>query len=83
MVERPRRFYIPAGGQQDFARLGSPAFGLNGDVVGVYFLRLMRGGGAGGGLASMMGAAQESVAAIILPAEDILDSASQVPDYED
>ncbi|HWF19978.1 MAG TPA: serine protease [Verrucomicrobiae bacterium] len=70
VVQKPRTFYIPDGSQTD-TTLGSPAFALDGNVVGLVVMRAVSAQGA----ASM----RDCLTAIILPAEDIAKAASQAP----
>ncbi len=78
IVEKPRTFYLP-GNDPTSTSQGCPAFTLEGKVVGVFVMRAIMdtGGGRGGGFG-----AEDSVAAILLPAVDILDGAQQAPAFE-
>lgn len=78
VVERPRRFYIP-GKDPTNSSLGCPSFTPDGKLVGILVLRTMAAGGGGGGMMSMLGNAQEGIAAIILPASDVAEVAAQAP----
>ncbi|HPO15695.1 MAG TPA: serine protease [Candidatus Hydrogenedentes bacterium] len=72
-VEKPRTFYLPSTGSP-----GSPAFLLDGKVVGVYVIRSIKDTeGNGLGLLSD----DQTMATILLPASDILEGAKQVPPY--
>jgi len=76
VVERPRLFYVP---ETSFTTtsLGAPAFTLDGKLVGLFVMRTLKSrGGAGMG---MMGMQPQNVAGIIVPADDILKAAKQVP----
>lgn len=81
IVERPRRFYMP-GNDPTHTGLGSPAFTLDGDFIGIFLLRVITGT-QGGGLGGMLGGGQENVSSIILPAVDIADAAMQAPPFEE
>jgi hypothetical protein len=70
VVQKPRTFYIPDGSQTDTA-LGSPAFALDGGIVGLIVMRAVNAQGA----ASM----RDCITAIVLPAEDIAKAAAQAP----
>jgi S1-C subfamily serine protease len=68
VVQKPRLFYIPDSSITD-TESGSPAFALDGSVLGMF---VMRGVNAAG--ASSM---RDVTTAIILPAADIVESAKQ------
>jgi len=74
VVQKPRTFYIPDSTMTATA-LGSPAFTLDGNVLGVNVMRTV-----GGGDESMRNNMREGIAAIFLPAEDILKAAKQAPE---
>lgn len=82
VVERPRTYFVPENAQNDLSHLGAPAFTLDGKVVGVTFLRLMKSTGGMGGMGGMMGGLQDVLTTVILPAADIAESAGQVPPFE-
>jgi S1-C subfamily serine protease len=73
VVQKPRTFYIP-GVRSESATLGSPAFALNGNIVGIFVMRAVSAGESGG--RNM----RENVTAILIPAEDILKGAKQAPE---
>lgn len=75
VVRRPRLFYVPDD-TITTTTLGSPAFLLDGRVVGLCVMRTTAGGG--GGL-SLLGIQADNAASIILPAADVLKVARQVP----
>ncbi len=75
VVERPRLFYVP-GLSPTMTSMGSPAFTMDGKVLGLFVMRATKGRNAGGG---MFGARQDNVTGIIVPAQDILKAAKQVP----
>jgi hypothetical protein len=78
VVQRPRLFYVPdisAGA----ATLGSPAFALDGKLLGVFVMRSLKSKGRGGGILGMMSNPQENFTPIIVPCDDILKAAKQVP----
>jgi hypothetical protein len=73
VIQKPRTFYIPDS-SMTATTLGSPAFALDGNVVGVFVMRAISAkGGASRNL-------RDSMATIILPAEDILKAAKQAPE---
>lgn len=72
VVQRPRTFYIPDSTMTGTA-LGSPAFALDGNVVGILVMRTIS---AGGTAASR----SDNATSIILPAEDVLKAAKQAPE---
>jgi len=84
VVERPRRFYILGSGGSGQGSLGSPVFTLDGAPLGVFVMRTLPGmsQGSGMGLGSLMGM-QDNVLAIVLPAEEIRESALQAPGFDD
>lgn len=77
VVNRPRTLYVPSR-DPNTASLGSPAFTLDGKIVGVVLLRAIPGAG-GASLLNMMGGLEDSMAAVILPAADILEVSAQAP----
>ena len=70
VVRKPRTFYIPDAAQSETS-LGSPAFSLNGSLVGVVVMRAVNAQSASN--------FRDCITAIILPAEDIAKSAAQAP----
>ena len=72
VLQKPRTFYIPDSTMTS-TTLGSPAFTLDGNVVGVFVMRAISS--KGGGVRNY----RDSMTTIILPAQDILKAASQVP----
>lgn len=76
VVQKPRTFYIPDSSMTATSS-GSPAFALDGNIVGVFVMRALT---AGGGGASMNNSRPDNVTSIILPAEDILKAAKQAPE---
>jgi hypothetical protein len=73
VIQKPRTFYIPDSAMTS-TTLGSPAFALDGKVVGVLVMRAVNS--KGGGNRNL----RESMTSIILPAEDILKAAKQAPE---
>jgi hypothetical protein len=73
VIQKPRTFYIPDS-NMSATTLGSPAFALDGNVVGVFVMRAISAkGGASRNL-------RDSMTTIILPVEDILKAAKQAPE---
>jgi S1-C subfamily serine protease len=73
LIQKPRTFYIPDTGPSA-ASLGSPAFALNGNIVGIFVMRAVNAGESSG---RNLG---DNVTVILLPAEDILKGAKQAPE---
>jgi len=76
IVERPRLFYVPETSMTTTS-LGSPAFTLDGKVLGLFVMRSIKASGGGGG--SGLSNQRNNITGIILPAEDVLKAARQVP----
>jgi len=76
VVERPRLFYVPETSLTSTA-LGSPAFTLDGKFLGLFVVRAVKS--AGGGSLMAMASQQNNLTGIIVPADDILKAAKQVP----
>ena len=76
VVQKPRTFYIPDSAMTATSS-GSPAFALDGNIVGVFVMRALSAGGSGG---TMNNSRPDNVTSIILPAEDILKAAKQAPE---
>jgi hypothetical protein len=73
VIQKPRTFYIPDSTMTS-TTLGSPAFSLDGNLVGVLVMRSIN---AKGGSTRNY---RESMTSIILPAEDIVKAAKQAPE---
>ena len=71
VVQKPRTFYIPDSGMSETG-MGSPAFNLNGSLLGIFVMRAVNAQGASN--------LRDCLSAIILPAEDILKAAAQAPE---
>ena len=80
VVDKPRTFYVP-GKDPTNTGLGSPAFTLDGQPVGVFFLRAIKASSTGG-LASMFGGSGQNVITVLLPGADIVEAVDQVPPYK-
>lgn len=72
VVQRPRTFYIPDS-TMTATTSGSPAFALDGRIVGLFVLRTLSSSGASA-------ARSDNSTYIILPAEDVLKAAKQAPE---
>lgn len=68
VVQKPRTFYVPDS-TMSATTMGSPAFLMNGEVLGMFVLRAVSPDGD-----------SADATAIILPAEDILKGAKQAPE---
>jgi hypothetical protein len=79
VVERPRLFYVPANGMTS-ATLGAPAFSLDGKPLGIFVMRTMKSHGGG---MSMLSLQSDNLTTVIVPAQDILKGAKQVPAAEE
>lgn len=75
VVQKPRLFYIPDSAMTGTS-LGSPAFTLDGNVLGIFVLRTINTKGGG---ARMVNFQPDAYSTIILPAGDILKAAKQAP----
>jgi hypothetical protein len=78
IVERPRLFYVPET-SMTVTSIGSPAFTLEGKVLGIFVTRSLKSKGGGGMGMFGFGGQAENATAIIVPAEDILKALKQVP----
>lgn len=74
VVQKPRTFYIPDS-RMTATALGSPAFALDGRIVGVVVMRAISA--ASGGMSNFR---PDNATSIILPAEDIAKAAKQAPE---
>jgi S1-C subfamily serine protease len=70
VVQKPRTFYIPETGETETS-LGSPAFSLDGNLLGIFVMRAVNAQGAA--------SVRDSLTSIILPTADILTAAAQAP----
>ncbi len=74
VVQKPRTFYIPDSTMTGTA-LGSPAFALDGNIVGILVMRAISGNAG-----VMNNFRADNATSIILPAEDVLKAAKQAPE---
>ncbi len=70
VIQKPRTFYIPDS-NMTATTLGSPAFALDGNIVGIFVMRAMSAKASSG---------RNTPISIILPADDILKAAKQAPE---
>jgi len=77
VVQKPRLFYIPDS-TMTATSMGCPAFTMDGNVLGVFVMRTVKGDG-GGGLGAMLGMQPGNTASVIVPVDDILKAAKQAP----
>jgi hypothetical protein len=75
VVQRPRLYYVP---ETSFTTttLGAPAFTLDGKPLGIFVMRATK---SHGGTLGMLSGRPDNMTSIIVPAEDILKAAKQVP----
>jgi S1-C subfamily serine protease len=73
VIQKPRTFYIPDS-SMTATTLGSPAFALDGKVVGLFVMRAVSS--KSGGNRNV----RDNMTSIILPAEDVLKGAKQAPE---
>jgi S1-C subfamily serine protease len=71
VIEKPRTFYIPDA-TMSTTSLGSPAFLMNGNVLGLFVMRAVNSGGSRN--------PRDSMTTIIIPAEEILKGSKQAPE---
>lgn len=72
VVDKPRTFYIP-GNDPTNTSSGSPAFSLDGKLVGIFVVRALKSAGHD---------SQNNMLGILLPASEIAEGAGQVPPFE-
>lgn len=70
VLHKPRTLYIPETGMTEYW-LGSPAYALNGKIVGIFVMRAVNAGSGGN--------YQDCITSIILPAGDVAKAAAQAP----
>lgn len=73
IVRKPRTFYIPGKDPTNTA-LGSPAFTMDGDFIGVFLIRAIKSTGC---------RSSDNITTVILPAVDIADAAEQAPPFKE
>jgi hypothetical protein len=78
VVRRPRTFFIP-GKDPTNTNMGSPAFTLDGQPIGVFLIRVIKSTGGG----SPFSGAQDNLTTVLVPGADILDAASQAPPFKE
>jgi len=75
VVQKPRTFYIPDS-TMTATSLGSPAFTLDGNILGVFVMRTIKSKSGMG----MLNFQPDGLTSIILPAADVLKAAKQAPE---
>jgi S1-C subfamily serine protease len=75
IVQKPRLFYVPDSNLTQTS-LGSPAFNLDGQVIGLFVMRATK---SSGGMMGMMSGGTGFMTAVIVPADDVLKAAKQAP----
>jgi S1-C subfamily serine protease len=70
VVQKPRTFYVPDSAPTETG-IGSPAFNLDGTVLGIFVRRAVNSQGASNW--------RDCISTVILPAEDIAKAAAQAP----
>jgi hypothetical protein len=70
VLHKPRTIYIPETGMTEYW-LGSPAYALDGKLVGLFVMRAVNASGAG--------SSRDCITSIILPAGDVAKAAAQAP----
>jgi hypothetical protein len=75
VVQKPRTFYIPDS-TMTATSLGSPAFTLDGNILGVFVMRTIKSKSGMG----MFNFQPDGLTSIILPAADVLKAAKQAPE---
>ncbi len=73
VIQKPRTYYIPDS-TMTATTLGSPAFLLDGKILGLFVVRAVSATGGGG--------VRQNMTTIILPAEDIVKGAKQAPEVK-
>jgi len=73
VVSKPRTFYVPTQSLSALFSLGCPAFTLDGKIVGLWVVRSAK---------TQTNSVKDLLMAIIVPACDIAEAASQVPEVE-
>jgi S1-C subfamily serine protease len=72
VIQKPRTFYIPDSSMST-TTLGSPAFTMDGKILGLLVMRAINSAGDGNDT-------RQNVTAIIIPADDVLKGAKQAPE---
>ena len=80
IVQKPRTFYIPDS-TMTATSLGSPAFGLDGNILGIFVMRTVSSrSGQSGSMSMMFGSGPTGLTSIIIPADAVLKAAKQAPE---
>jgi hypothetical protein len=75
IVQRPRLFYVPDVNMTT-STLGCPGLTFDGNIVGIFVMRSIKGRSGGSSMFSTQGG---NYTGIIVPAEEVLKAAKQVP----
>ena len=78
IVRKPRLFYI-LDSTATATGMGSPAFTLDGKVLGVFVMRTAKGKSGGGMMSALQGG---NVTGVILPGAQVLKAAKQAPEVK-
>jgi hypothetical protein len=78
IVSRPRMFYVPEN-TATTTTMGAPAFTLDGKLLGLFVIRSLKSKDSSGMMGAFGGVQAENMTGIILPAQEILKAAKQVP----
>lgn len=82
VVEKPRTFFVLDQGGNAFG-LGVPVFNTEGAPLGIVLLRTIKTQAAGGWASMMSSPSNLGILPILLPFDDVLESAEQVPPFEE
>lgn len=80
VVQKPRTFYIPDSNMTSTG-MGSPAFALDGKIVGIFVMRSIKSGGNRG--SALFSGRADNLTAILIPAEEVLKAARQAPQVKE
>jgi len=80
-VNVPRAFYILEGTGSSTG-LGAPVFSLDGALIGLIFLRTIERSGGIGFESMISGPSHFGLLPVVVPLEDIQESAEQIPEWE-
>jgi len=78
VVDKPRTFFVLEGSGNTFG-MGGPVFGSDGKPVGVLLLRSGKSETGLGMAAMLSGPNNLGIMPVVVPIDDIVDSAKQVP----
>jgi hypothetical protein len=81
VVTKPHTFYIPQVEGGDMGDIGTPAFTMDGKLVGLILMRILTKEGGGFG-AMMGGAGAMGITPVIMPTAEILEASKQAVDEQ-